>query len=187
MNILEKDEIIKPLLAGIFCSDEIQSPLIKNKIWCLNASIHSEEGTHWFIIHTLNKDTVEYLCSAGNNFESMPHVAKAIKETGRPVYKFPRPVQIDWSSSCGNFTIWHIYLISRKVYGKEIYDRFYYPNHPSDRYLNDILVSEAVEVLFHLPLGQSHRLILDLDFIRGQIKGIKSRNEQRKKRRKKKK
>lgn len=179
-KLLKLDILVGAKFGGLYCSDQLEYPLKPDKIYVINESPSTHPlGTHWQCIHTCRPRYVEFLCSADARYQDLPHVKKCLEHYSDNIYSFPRRVQVEWSSSCALFVLWHAWCVSRRMYGPDIVERFYTPVLPaSDLYKQDIMVSCLVETLFHLPKGQSQQLILDVDFLGEQL-----RHEEKKRRR----
>lgn len=169
-KLLKSDNLVLAKFGGLYCSDNLEYPLRPDKIYVINESPSTHPlGTHWQLIHTCNK--AEFLCSADARYQDLPHVKKCLEEFSDNIYSFPRRVQVEWSSSCSLFVLWHAWCVARKMYGRDIVERFYTPAlPPSDLYKQDVMVSCLVETFFHLPKGQSRQLILDVDFLGEQLR-----------------
>ena len=182
-KILKRDPVIGPIYGGIWCQDTLKYPLTENTLWVLNTALSSDSlGEHWLVIHTLSENSVEYLCSSKTSYKNFPHVAKCIEGYNKTIYSFSHATQTTWSTSCGTHVLFNSFCVSRKIFGKEILKKFFLPYiKKRTLYKAEIFVAEVTQQLFNLRNGLTQKLILDLKFLKQQIKHKKKRVKERRK------
>ena len=170
---LQRDELVAEHFGGLFCSDEIQD-LAPRKVYVCNTATKNEDYGHFLLYHTMKPNgTVELLCSAATNYKEYPCLYKKLINYAKntKIYTFPKRMQANYSTSCGNYVSFYSFMACRHIYGPEMYSRFF------ERYIRqgkifkcEILCAMVVENVFHCELGLTQDLILDLDFIENQKK-----------------
>ena len=185
-KILKKDPVLMHVYDGIYCSDNLRYPLIKNKLWVINtAKSTDDKGIHWLLIHTLKPDYVEFLCSSKSNYKDFPHITKCIETYSKNIYTFSHRTQETWSTSCATHVLFYSFCVSRFIFGREILKRYFMPYiRKKCLFKAEIFVAECTQQLYGLKDGLTQGLILDLDFLGEQIideqKKRKKRNQRKK-------
>ena len=179
-TICKTDELIKPLLAGVFCADELVRPLVPGKIYIVNetpcndsvevvSAKTKEPNLHWVILSTVNPLEVEYLCSFAGNWQDIAGIREAL--TGHRVYSYPTALQHSTLTGCALYILFEAWMLSRHIFGREIYQRFFLPVvSPAQCYKRDLMVAKTVQTFFQLSPGEISHTLLDLQFLEEQNK-----------------
>ena len=182
-KILGSDSLISIYYRGIFSSDDLEYPLRKNGIWIVNLAKTSEEYGHWLCIHTLRADNVcEYLCSAYTNYKNFPHIQNCIKSFTSKVYSFPARTQDVDGTSCAIHSLFNAWCCSRKIFGKEIFERFFEGFVESQKlFKGEVCLLIAVKKFFNLKYGVLEKHVFNVSFLKGQQAEMARKDKNRKK------
>ena len=124
-------------------------------------------GSHWLLVHSINPQQIEVLCSGGSQFLDNSFIKKRVKEYcdkfNLKYYYFPKPTQNSYTSSCGAFILLFSYCICRGIFGSEILEYFFKGPVSFQR---DFTVCHIVKNLFYIDRGSVETIFLDVDFLK---------------------
>jgi len=179
-RICKNDVLINRIFRGIFSIDNI--PIIEpDTAYIINLSKQNEYGSHWTVLFSSkDKKIIYFLCSLNTNPKKYSHLYSIILKTGYKLWQIGRQIQSDFSTACGPYSLFFLWLISHSYTPPEIANQFFTHHAISELFKNDILVSIIISTLFHLE--SASKLLMDVTFLEEQ----KMNDEERRKKNSKK-
>ena len=105
--ILRRDKfnLIAPLYAGLWSSDNLPNDLVPGKIYLLNELKSTDKvGSHWTVLRRREKVDdgdesygSDYLCSYGSSPNHLAHVHSVMRKYGQ-IFSYRRRLQVHWVS-----------------------------------------------------------------------------------------
>ena len=168
-DYLVSDALILRVFDGLYNLDTFPNSLSPGRLYAVNLATATETYGHFVLIHTLCD--VEYLCSANTSYREFPRLKQILESYASDIYMFPERTQLQFSTSCSIHVMFNAFMVSRGIYGREIYHRFFERYTSTRQVLKlELFITEVIQRLFHLKQGITQSYLADIDFLIGQAR-----------------
>ena len=176
VRILKADPYINRIFGGIYSQNTFPPKLPRKRVFVGNADDSDQSGSHWFVVSTMRKNKIDYLCSYKSSPAELPDLYRIMKRDPKMrICQFSRRLQGPESTSCGAWVCFVIWAESRGFRSPRAIEKYFFPP-DSDVYKADLTVSTAISYL--LPVKRSlENLVYDVNFIKSQEKEEKEQKE----------